>query len=129
MEFVFLGVFLLALAAGLVFPIILAKEFFFRPREMRGMANEFNLSYSISDKTKRGARNLIRGRIGSHQIRVYDITEIKWIPLTRGGNLGNQAIRRTILEIDGHKEVLTGFVSGYYSVSKLKERLSHLSNQ
>ena len=113
---------LFLLIIGPIIPVILLSEYFIRPIMMKKLAKEFGLQYQrnkgfISNDRR---RNIITGKIGNHKVDLFDFA------IPRSGPRPMTSKRHTLFAIDGEEETLSGKVSGYYPINKLREKLEHL---
>lgn len=126
-------------AVGFGIPGILLYENFFRPYTMQKLASKFNLSYlkgSTNLLSYTSKKNIISGKIGNNSVMIYDTTAIPktstvksfiWHGLILSSwGAPATARRQTICSINGIEKELTGFISGYYPVSKLQSLLSSI---
>lgn len=132
--FIGILVLLFLLLMGLFMPGILLSEFLLRPRKMKQLAEGFSLSYKKNDGliSESGRRNVITGGINAHHVKIYDYGapnyEAKETYFT-DLNVPIRSKRFTAFSIDGKEEILTGKISGYCPVSKIREKLISLTQK
>lgn len=128
-----IAIFLFILLVGLGIPVILLSEYLLRPIMLKGLANLFSLRYKMHNGfiSNDGKRNIVSGNVGEHRIELYDYSAPNNDALETKFTLfgiPTRSKRATYFSVDDKQEVLIGKISGYYPVSKLKEKISNLQS-
>lgn len=138
--------FVLSCLAGLVLLSFFAAPFMLpklsRSHRLKKLARKHNLSFQMkfwsnvtfSDMADHMEQNVIEGTLEGKIVRVYDSFDINnsirnplMVEFISGKNSSKPYIRKTILEIDGKKEVIPGsFFFPFATVRKITERIEKI---
>lgn len=126
------SIFLLLLIYMPIYLFVVLKDYFYRPFQMKKIAQKYNLNYIEPkrnfieiDNPPEIQKNILEGKINDKDILIYDFIDMEAYPY----GLNGFSRKITICSVNGVKNEIKGFITGFGSVKKIDNFLNDLARE